>query len=382
MLAVSLVLSACATAQPSPTTLANAVSTYVMQTGQANQTLVAQVAQTAAQPSQTETPQASATSIATAVMGSPAAQTATLPAQTAAVTQTPTANSASTGSPADWAALGNYVSIPDGSIFNVSDTFTTTWRIKNIGTTTWTTDYALVYVSGDVMTGDKTVALTANVAPGAQVDLSVMMTAPADPGKYQGFWELRNATGTLFGTGPQANQPFEVKIAAVKVDYNFANSYCDSGVTWVNGSSTQLSCPGASGSADGAIQRIDNPTLEDGSTANGSALQEEPQQITNGVLKGTFYPGITVLKGDHFKTVIGCVQNANCNLTFALHAIINGGSEVSLGSWDQTNDHLVVKIDVDLSAYAGQTVAFILKVSAKTASSQNKGLWLNPRIER
>jgi hypothetical protein len=65
------------------------------------------------------------------------------------------------------------------------------------------------------MGGAQSTPLAASVAPGETVELSVDMTAPAQVGSYLSFWQLRNAAGTLFGLGPEANQPLYVQIEVV-----------------------------------------------------------------------------------------------------------------------------------------------------------------------
>jgi hypothetical protein len=164
--------------------------------------------------------------------------------------------------------------------------------------------------------------------------------------------------------------------------YNFVTNYCARGVTWVNGSfPPPLPCPGAAGSTDGSIQNVSNPRLEDSSISAYSALRVEPQHVANGFIEGS-YPAFSVQSGDHFKTVIGCAWNKNCDIVFYLHIKIGNGPEQSLGAWEEINDHMIRYIDVDLTSLAGQNVVFILKAVGKNANSQNVGLWLNPRIVR
>jgi len=91
------------------------------------------------------------------------------------------------------------VTIPDGTIMTPGQAFTKTWRLKNIGTCTWTTSYAVVFSSGNSMNGPATQALTGNVNPGQTIDISVNLTAPSSPGDYTGNWKLRDASGVLFG---------------------------------------------------------------------------------------------------------------------------------------------------------------------------------------
>ncbi len=103
------------------------------------------------------------------------------------------------------------VTIPDGTQINAGDIFTKTWRLRNAGTCTWTADYDLVFDDGDAMDGPASQALAGDVAPGEEVDLSVVLTAPAAAGDYLGNWQLRNASGVVFGLPG----PFYVDIESV-----------------------------------------------------------------------------------------------------------------------------------------------------------------------
>ena len=112
----------------------------------------------------------------------------------------------------EWVAFVKDVSIPDGTKLSPNETFTKTWRLKNRGTCTWTSDYMLVYTSGTQMGGTTALRLPGNVLPGQTVDISVTLTAPSTAGPYTGFWMLRNPSGTLFGSGDKANVAFYVDI--------------------------------------------------------------------------------------------------------------------------------------------------------------------------
>jgi hypothetical protein len=98
------------------------------------------------------------------------------------------------------------------------ETFTKTWRLKNLGTCTWTPDYKLVYNSGTQMGGTTATKLPAYVAPGQTVDISITLTTPSSAGSYTGYWMLRNPAGTLFGSGDKANIPFYVDIVVKEKD--------------------------------------------------------------------------------------------------------------------------------------------------------------------
>ena len=72
------------------------------------------------------------------------------------------------------------------------------WRVRNAGTCPWTPGYALTFAGGDQM-GGVSAQIVREVAPGATVDLYVNLTAPSTPGKYRGFWQMKNGEAVPFG---------------------------------------------------------------------------------------------------------------------------------------------------------------------------------------
>jgi hypothetical protein len=90
------------------------------------------------------------------------------------------------------------ITIPDGTTMSPGENFTKTWRLKNIGTCTWTSSYAVVFTSGTSMGGPAAQALSGNVNPGQTVDVSVNLTAPGSNGTYTGNYKLRDSGGVLF----------------------------------------------------------------------------------------------------------------------------------------------------------------------------------------
>ncbi len=113
------------------------------------------------------------------------------------------------------------VTYPDNTVVAPSTNFTKTWRLKNIGTCSWTPSYAVVFFSGDQMSGPSAQALTGNVNPGQTIDISVNLTSPASNGTKVGYWKLRNAAGVTFaqfyvqikvdsGGGGSSSGPFAV----------------------------------------------------------------------------------------------------------------------------------------------------------------------------
>jgi hypothetical protein len=91
------------------------------------------------------------------------------------------------------------VTVPDDTEFAPGTAFVKTWRIRNSGTCDWTAGFNLVFVSGDQMGGEATVAVPPTAA-GSTADLSVHLTAPSSPGTYRGNWRVQSDEGLAFGS--------------------------------------------------------------------------------------------------------------------------------------------------------------------------------------
>jgi uncharacterized protein YkwD len=112
------------------------------------------------------------------------------------------------------------ITVPDGTFFSQGESFTKTWRFRNEGTCTWTTDYAIVFNSGDNMSAPLEVPFPETVPPGEQVDLSVDMKAPTRGGQHQSNWGFSNPAGEHFGTGSSGKDLFWVLISVGFLDQN------------------------------------------------------------------------------------------------------------------------------------------------------------------
>ncbi len=353
-----------------PTADANAILTQAAQTLQAQlfQTQVAQAVTATAGalfPTATHTPTATFTA------------TPIPPTSTLVPTATPIPI------PCNWAQFVQDVSIPDGTIFASNADFVKTWRLKNIGTCTWTTDYDLVFSHGDAMDGDTT-ALSKSVAPGGTVDVSVSLEAPADAGSYRGYWELRSGNGAHFGIGAGANQPFYVDIKVLETNpdyaYDFALNMC--AAEWRSGTENPLPCPGAVDDPDGFVRLLDNPSLEH-RHENEPALWTHPDRNENGRIVGV-YPPFKVESGDRFRATVGCLDESNgCYVRFRLEYQIGNDPVVTLGEWVEAYDGSATDIDIDLSALAGENVKFILRVTILGGSElRAHAFWFVPHIFR
>lgn len=124
----------------------------------------------------------------------------------------------------NWAEFVADVNYPDNTVVPSGTNFIKTWRLKNIGSCTWTSGYKLLFVSGDGMSGSGSVQLTnGTVAPGSTVDTNISLIAPVSNGTYQGNYKLQAADGSVFGIGTNANNVFYVKIKVETLQNNPQN---------------------------------------------------------------------------------------------------------------------------------------------------------------
>ncbi len=159
-------------------------------------------------------------------------------------TATPLPSPTKTSVPCDVGKFVSDVTIPDDTVFAPNATFTKTWRIKNEGTCTWNTSYAVVFDNGASMGGPASFALPSEVAPGQSIDISVDLKAPATSDTYKGNWMLRNSSGVIFGLGDDnkafwvqikvqeaTTQPFAVTSASFNIIPNTYSGVCPFPIT-------------------------------------------------------------------------------------------------------------------------------------------------------
>jgi len=280
------------------------------------------------------------------------------------------------------------VTVPDGTVLAPRETFTKTWKFRNVGDCTWTPDYSLVFFTGDQMGGPVSINLPTSVSPREEIDLSVDLIAPTNPGSYRGNWLLKNSAGELFGIGVQwntlANKAFWVAIDVANTSppitgYDFVAHACDA--LWTSGVATLpvLPCP-YEDISNGTIKVVENPQLENGTIDSRPALLTVPQNAYNGYMMG-IYPPFTVQVGDRFKSLINCeFGQRNCYVAYRLDYQVDNGPIQNFWTFGERYEGLYYQADVDLSPLAGQTVKFILRADANGFPTGDRALWVAPRI--
>ena len=217
-------------------------------------------------PTPTASPTATATSTATPTPLLPIEMPAEdLPTATATPTPVPTvaaklkSKSDLDGNCVNRAKFIKDVTIPDNSKIKPNHRFTKTWRLKNTGTCTWTTAYSLVFAGGSQLSAAKKQALKKDVAPGKQIDLSIILTSPPKKGVYTSKWLLQSASGKKFGVGRKGKTAIFAKIV---VPTNAPTLGSVSGFVWHDLCAPQSATDGAT--PPGCVQRADGSFVADG----------------------------------------------------------------------------------------------------------------------
>lgn len=167
-------------------------------------TVVKQVTATpSSTPKATDTPAATATPTPTdTATPTPTSTPTDTPTPSDTPTPTKEATPTHTATPAmPKAKFVSDVTIPDGTIMTPGQKFTKTWRYKNNGAVPWGEGVKLVFLEGKKdgfdsrpMQGPESVEVP-NVKPGKNVNVSVDLVAPQNPGHYRSYWRLKLGNG-------------------------------------------------------------------------------------------------------------------------------------------------------------------------------------------
>lgn len=314
-------------------------------------------------------------------------------------TPTPTKSATPVPNACDRAQFISDVTIPDGTAFGPGIAFNKTWRLKNVGTCTWS-NYSIIFDSGDQMSGPSPAVIPTSVAPGQTVDITVPMVSPNTAGTYRGYWKLKSSGGIPFGIGSAGTKSFWVEIKVTGTGtvpptvtpgtpvtpatpiagtvYDFTANVCTA--TWFSGAGQQP-CPGSEGNANGFVLIVNPSKLENGASDNRTGLITVPQNITNGYIQG-IYPTYKVKSGDKFRSIINCEYGATaCYVVFKLEYVVAGSSTVqTFWAFVERYEGQYYAADIDLTSLVGQDVKFVLSVYATGSPVGDRALWVNPII--
>jgi hypothetical protein len=230
------------------------------------------------------------------------------------------------------------------------------------------------------------VALDQTVVPGETVDISLRLRAPDETGDITGRWMLSTPNGVVFGMGSTGEKPFWVNIVVKKrppLDDDrpgdFALNY--KSARWESTTGV-VACPSPKEDfKNGSVFYSDEPRLEGGYQDDEPAIILIPSDGSDGMIAGR-YPPIKVSLGNDFHALVGCMYDSpDCDVTFELSYVVDGGVETSLGKWVEKSEGQYTDILLDLNALDGKEVEFILKVYNNGSSKDDRVFWMVPQVK-
>jgi hypothetical protein len=349
------------------------IYTAAAQTVQAQLTQVSQPPATAGRPDAT-----------ISASGTPSPQNRT-PATTSTTVISPTDTK-----PCDLAEFVKDVTVPDNTEFSPRASFEKTWRLRNVGSCTWTPAYALVFEGQNIFNAPASVQLTTgSVPPGETVDITVTLEAPQEAGKQRQNFKLADPSGEKFGVGDDGSKPFWAQIKVIVADgvvYDFVARALEA--DWRSGVGDTLDTDLTFGVSDydpnGSAKIKDEVKLENGSTS-GKLLLTFPKHAQNGVIAGIFPPHL-VQEGDHLIARLGFIANpdgtcGNGGVVFQI-AYKEGDTIYSLGEWRKSCDGSLMPLKLNLSGLKGKSIQMLFLVKADGGFEDDWAIWNSPRIER
>jgi hypothetical protein len=290
----------------------------------------------------------------------------------------------------DLAEFVKDVTFPDDTKLLPGEEFDKTWRLKNVGTCTWSPAYAVVFIGDNDLNSPASVQLSISpIAPGETVDISVPLQAPLSNGKFRQNFKLANETGEQFGVGSNGTKPFWAQIVVGEesgIAFDFLTRAPDA--EWKSGIgdsfAKELTFGGDEDDPDGAVKILDAVTLENGSIS-GKLLLSYPKRVNDGVIAGIF-PEYKINEGDRLKARIGFLAGSNgeCGEGRVIFRIAyqEGESAYLLGEWRKACDGSLMPVNINLSGLEGKTVKIIFLVDSDGLYEDDWAIWNSPRIER
>lgn len=375
-------LSACnlPSRQTTPQQGANVIYTAAAETVQAQLTQVQQPPAATSQPAQT-------LEITATVPTNTQVTEITIPSATPLPTTQPPISP--TAIPCDLVKFIQDVTIPDNTKMDPGSVFNKTWRLQNAGSCAWTSSYGLVYDGDNILNAPAFTPISSGtVPPGANIDITVSLTAPGTGGVYRQNFKLVNASGNKFALG-DGSKPFwaQIEVAlpgGIALDF-LTQAYL---AEWRSGIGNDLGSAlvfnGADEDINGAAKIKDGAKLETGAIS-GKVLLTFPKHEANSTIAGT-YPAYLVQTGDRLRGRIGFLSNADgsCGAGKVIFQVfyVDGSATKLLAEWNKTCDGSLIPINIDLSGLKGKTVQFILAVRSGTTFQDDWAIWNSLRIER
>lgn len=96
------------------------------------------------------------------------------------------------------AAFLQDVNVPDGAVIDPGASFNKTWRMQNTSSCDWGEGYMLTFEADTPLSAAGAVPVPPTPSNGV-FDVTVELTAPAQPGTYTSTWRIKDPAGQAFG---------------------------------------------------------------------------------------------------------------------------------------------------------------------------------------
>lgn len=279
------------------------------------------------------------------------------------------------------AELVRHVTIPNGQIFAPNTGFTKIWRIRNVGSCTWSNGIFMVPARNNLWVGTAT-RYEGRVRPGATVDLAVALVSPSADGEYRGDWLLRVTRSTSLTPVDQSAFRVRIRVASTlpSLLWNFVDNPCIA--RWSTGNNRTVACPSNPSSRGAFVLRAAPATIESNEVIP-AVIWSQPASSDNASINGTF-PALYIRGDERFRASAGCLRgNERCNLRLQVFYRVLGGNEVALASVEEVYDgvwHNLVD-DFSLAPFAGNYVSFIFRVTTLNGR-EPAAAWFNVQLYR
>lgn len=144
---------------------------------------------------------------------------------------------------------------------------------------------------------------------------------------------------------------------------------------WWSTPGEQLPFPGALNDNRGFACYRTNIALNDGKTYT-KVLETHPKWVDNGWISGK-YSGVYIPAGSKLKVKVGIISGGTAG---KVRLRVNKLGESSLWSPVIAYGDGVKEAEIDLGAYANQTVDFVIGVDAEGSSAQDWAAWVEAKI--
>ncbi len=219
------------------------------------------------------------------------------------------------------------------------------------------------------------------ITPAAPPTEPTASQVPTDPPTLPAPSETPAPTATLAPSlTPEPTATPYASLGTVALD--FIALLCNA--EWLNGGQHLEACPATGADQSGGFAAAVDPVAE-GLPFGTPVLLTVPSW--NG-FSSLFlrYPSFTVHAGDRFRATLLCRPSTPCDMQFALQYYdANGEFRGTSFAWDLKSGDAPLEVDVDLSAFAGQTLDFVLVLRLfhlLDNPQQDHGLWIAPHIYR